>query len=632
MDAGKATISGVFNGSRLLEIPFYQRAYVWGEEQWERFLGDMEFVTASKRPYFLGSIILKQASSGNTWSEVSEVRTVIDGQQRLTTMVIFFKALCAKNGTNNLFERDFVLETGDVALRHGKYDRQDFEKVVSATGCEPLEGSSAIVLAYNYFLKNIDPEKVDRNTIKSNVQFVCIDLTEGEDEQQIFDTINSLGVRLTTAELLKNYFFNRENEQAFKECWEDVFEPTAEKREYWEQEIVTGRIKRTLVDLFFDAFLQILVQDKRRGVTTEDKLFYSRTSNLFQSYKDFIGRYCNGDKVEILDNMKAYAEAFESTFDPGYCDADIPSASGVERLNVLIFGLKNSTLIPYVLYVRKNAESSSEESKIYALLESYIVRRMLVQATTKNYNRLFTSLILNEVKDAEALREALEANDEATTYMPGDAEVRAAFEESCLYNLQSKGVLYLLESAIRPGMSSTALLGFNQYTLEHMMPKKWRNKWGALDDEAATRRDRKLLTLGNLAIITHSLNASIRDADWPTKKQGKGYKDGLALCAAGLATMAGALEKESWNEGDIADRAEWLAGRGWGSGARPYLRPISKMLAVSEPASMTDGTGSSKNVVRGDVSSVGASRGSPSARKNLITCSILCCRDSLSSP
>lgn len=559
MDAGKATISGVFNGSRLLEIPFYQRAYVWGEEQWERFLGDMEFVTASKRPYFLGSIILKQASSGNTWSEVSEVRTVIDGQQRLTTMVIFFKALCAKNGTNNLFERDFVLETGDVALRHGKYDRQDFEKVVSATGCEPLEGSSAIVLAYNYFLKNIDPEKVDRNTIKSNVQFVCIDLTEGEDEQQIFDTINSLGVRLTTAELLKNYFFNRENEQAFKECWEDVFEPTAEKREYWEQEIVTGRIKRTLVDLFFDAFLQILVQDKRRGVTTEDKLFYSRTSNLFQSYKDFIGRYCNGDKVEIISSMKAYAEAFESTFDPGYCDADIPSAPGVERLNVLIFGLKNSTLIPYVLYVRKNAESSSEESKIYALLESYIVRRTLVQATTKNYNRLFTSLILNEVKDAEALRKALEANDEATTYMPGDAEVRRAFKESCLYNLQSKGVLYLLESVIRPGMSSTALLGFNQYTLEHMMPKKWRNKWGALDDEAATRRDRKLLTLGNLAIITHSLNASIRDADWPTKKQGKGYKDGLALCAAGLATMAGALEKESWNEGDIADRAEWLA-------------------------------------------------------------------------
>ena len=559
MDAGKSTISGVFNGSRLLEIPFYQRAYVWGEEQWERFLGDMEFVTASKRPYFLGSIILKQESSGYTWSEVSEVRTVIDGQQRLTTMVIFFKALCAKIDANRLFERDFVLETGEVALRHGKYDRQDFEKVVNATGSEPVEGSSAIIGAYNYFLKNIDPEKVDRNTIKSNVQFVCIDLTEGEDEQQIFDTINSLGVRLTTAELLKNYFFNRENEQAFKDSWEDVFEPTAEKKSFWDQEVVTGRIKRTLIDLFFDAFLQIMVQDKARCVTAEDKLYYSRTSNLFQSYKDFISRYCDGGKDEVLNAMNAYAAVFESTFDPTCCDRNVPPAPSTERMNVLIFGLKNSTLIPYVLYVRKSVEAPDEQAKVFATLESYIVRRMLVRATTKNYNRLFTSLILNEVKDAEALRKALEANDEATTYMPGDAEVRSAFEESCLYNLQSKGVLYLLESAIRPGMSSTALLGFNQYTLEHMMPKKWRNKWGALDEEAATRRDRKLLTLGNLAIITHSLNASIRDADWTTKKQGKGYKDGLALCAAGLATMAGALEKESWGEDDIADRAEWLA-------------------------------------------------------------------------
>ena len=93
-------------------------------------------------------------------------------------------------------------------------------------------------------------------------------------------------------------------------------------------------------------------------------------------------------------------------------------------------------------------------------LESYIVRRMLVRATTKNYNRLFTSLILNEAKDAAALRTALAADAEATTYMPSDPEVRAAFGESCLYNLQSKGVLYLLESAIRPSMSSTALLGF----------------------------------------------------------------------------------------------------------------------------------------------------------------------------
>ena len=558
MDAGKATISGVFNGSRLLEIPFYQRAYVWGEEQWERFLSDMEFVTASKRPYFLESIILKQSSAGNTWSQVSEERVVIDGQQRLTTMILFFKALCMKLGAQNLFERDFVLETGDIALRHGRYDQEAFNAVTSSKVASPIDGSSNIVRAYNYFLTNIDVDRVDRNTIKSNVQFVCIDLTEGEDEQQIFDTINSLGVRLTTAELLKNYFFNRENEDAFAEGWENVFEPSSEKKAYWEQEIVTGRIKRTLIDLFFDAFLQILVQDKSHGVTTEDKLYYSRTSNLFQSYKDFISRYCNGDKGVVLEKMRPYAKVFESTFDPGYCDEAIPPTPCLERMNVLIFGLKNSTLIPYMLYIRKNVCSAIEESKIFAVLESYIVRRMLVQATTKNYNRLFTSLILNEVLEADNLRTFLEADGEATTYMPSDSEVHRAFFESRLYNLQSKGVLYLLESAIRPSMSSTALLGFNQYSLEHMMPKKWRNNWGMLDAEKASVRDKALLTLGNLAIITHSLNASIRDASWDVKKSGKNGKDGLALCTAGLVTMHNVLEKESWAESDIAERAEWL--------------------------------------------------------------------------
>lgn len=44
-----------------------------------------------------------------------------------------------------------------------------------------------------------------------------------------------------------------------------------------------------------------------------------------------------------------------------------------------------------------------------------------------------------------------------------------------------------------------------------------------------------------------------------SRSKGKGYKDGLALCAAGLATMDGVLEKESWGEEDIDERAEWLA-------------------------------------------------------------------------
>lgn len=128
------------------------------------------------------------------------------------------------------------------------------------------------------------------------------------------------------------------------------------------------------------------------------------------------------------------------------------------------------------------------------------------------------------------------------------------------FNLQSKGIIYLLESKIRSDNSSTALLGFNNYSLEHLMPKKWRNNWGACaTEDDAKKRDSLLLTLGNLAIIPQALNASIRDAAWNVKKAGKGQnKPGLLLCASGLYTLHDVLQKNDWNEHEIENRAEWL--------------------------------------------------------------------------
>jgi hypothetical protein len=92
------------------------------------------------------------------------------------------------------------------------------------------------------------------------------------------------------------------------------------------------------------------------------------------------------------------------------------------------------------------------------------------------------------------------------------------------------------------------------------MPKKWRNNWQpCVTEEDARKRDSLLLTLGNLAIITQSLNASIRDATWDVKKAGKGTnKPGLNLCAGGLATLHDALGKDEWDETEIRERASWL--------------------------------------------------------------------------
>ena len=106
MQAGRSTINDIFNQNKVLEIPFFQRAYVWNTDQWERFLEDMEMVSTNNKPYFLGSVILKQQLTKSTQS-VGDRRTVIDGQQRLTTLCIFFKVLSLKLKIKNLFHRLF---------------------------------------------------------------------------------------------------------------------------------------------------------------------------------------------------------------------------------------------------------------------------------------------------------------------------------------------------------------------------------------------------------------------------------------------------------------------------------------------------------------------------------------------
>ncbi len=563
MKAGEILINGIFNGSRLLEVPFYQRSYVWDEEQWDRFANDMEFVTKTKKPYFLGSIIFKSGKIPNTWDKFSDCKIVIDGQQRLTTLMIFFKVLCLKKNESRLFDRDFRLEDDTIVLRHGRNDVSAFEKVMNQEKVEEIENSkpvSQIISAFNYFVKHLDANRFDRNVIKQNVQFVCIDLLDGEDEQQVFDTINSLGVRLTTAELLKNYFYNKDNVAEYEANWVQIFEKDSDTRLYWEQELETGRIKRSLIDIFFDAYFQMFLQNKEYSITAEDKIVYSRLENLSKSYQDFINTYCGGDKKVILDSMAEYAKCFADNFKPEYCNMSIPAASGIERINIIMFGLKTTTLIPYILYVSKNVDNEEELNKIYAVLESYIMRRMVVHATTKNYNNLFTSLILNKVLDAETLKDRLNKNGDVTTYIPDNNELLNGFINSKLVNLQTKGILYLIEAGIRPSRSSTALLGFNSYSLEHLLPKKWRNNWDKcanVDEERL--RDSILLTLGNLAIIPQALNASIRDANWTVKKNGKGDSNpGLSLCAAGLATMHDVLQKDVWNEAEIEARANWL--------------------------------------------------------------------------
>lgn len=565
MEAGKRTIRDIFNRGRNLEIPFFQRAYVWDSPQWERFLEDMRSVSVTKRPYFLGSVILKQQETG---SNEDAVLTVIDGQQRLTTLNIFLKVLCLKSKSDSDFTETFKKQRDKkIILLHNHNDIESFNEIVNLEETKnftEISENDKILSAYDFFMKNITENDLENSLnffdILDNVLFVGIDLGYEEDEQQIFDTINSLGVSLTTAELLKNYFFNRDEIGLYNTYWKDIFEKDDETKIYWDKEITTGRIKRAFIDLFFYSYLQIKIQDKELKVNTEDKLEFTKVEHLFESYKKFIRNY-DLKKEDLLKEIKEYAIIFKNSFDYEIVEDELTDQYGIERINAIIFGLDTSTLIPYVLFILKNVQDETQRKELFMFIESYVMRRMVVKATTKNYNQLFSDrLISNKTLSKDDFLNYIKGKDNKVNFLPNNTELEKGFENSILINKQSAGIIYFIESMIRDrNKQATQLLGLKKYSLEHLMPKKWENNWSATaNKEEKDYRNFKLKTLGNLAIITQSLNAAIRDSDWTRKKKGKGEKQGLKHFSGGIETLAPYLNIEDWNEAEIEKRATYL--------------------------------------------------------------------------
>ncbi len=570
MDAGKRTISDIFNGNRKLIIPFFQRTYVWKEEQWSRLIEDMEYISKTGKDYFLGSIILKSHPTPSS-SSIGDIRTVIDGQQRLTTMAIFMKVLGLKSNQASVVERLFTLDDGSIAMQHSQSDSEAFNRVMNLTQLEDIEpGHSNILCAYKFFKEHVDENQLNIQRIRNKAQFVGIDLLPDEDEQQIFDTINSLGVKLTTGELLKNYFFSNESIAEYNQMWKPAFELDDETREFWEQDVTAGRIKRNNIEAFLSAYLQIRIQDPVFAVKSEDKVLFRRTEGLFNNYKVFLSDYVATSDMdeavrkqkifEFIYDLTQYSKIYRNCFNSDALLSEVGAVPSLERLNVIIYGLDGTTTIPYLMFIQKNVTDDSEKQKIYEYLESYLMRRLVCKTHNNNYSDLFTeNLIGQDIRTVDALKDYIEQKDpEASLAMPSNLMVRKAFHNEIMPNKRATGILYLLESKLRDSaMCSTAMLGFNSYSLEHLMPKKWRNNWGiAIDPE---NRDFTLQTLGNLAIITSSLNSAIRDADWDKKLDGTTSKGGLKKHAAGLVTMEAVLNSQDWDEDHISERADWLA-------------------------------------------------------------------------
>ena len=255
------------------------------------------------------------------------------------------------------------------------------------------------------------------------------------------------------------------------------------------------------------------------------------------------------NKDELMKDIFNAAQLFMQSFNPKCKFEAVSSEPGFERVNLMMFALDFTVMLPYVLYVKMYA-SPMEQPKIFDYIETFMMRRTIARLETRGYNGLFNDgLISNKILTADELKAYVD-KDKDTTY-------RAARKEDILYgieniiyiNRQALGFLYMLESRLRSDkLAATQLYGISNYSLEHLLPKKWRQYWAIPDDEeVAKQTDFALYTFGNLAIIPGALNTSISNAPWPVKLAGKGNKDGLLKHAKGLITLDEYLSLPEWN-------------------------------------------------------------------------------------
>lgn len=550
LSANKEKLQSFFQGSNQFIIPFFQRSYVWKIDNWSELWENIvevinESETNSNSEHFIGTIIVQQAQTEKLGSLIYNL---IDGQQRLTTICLLLKALHDASKDEAL--RNWILSLliyidsyGEKNLRiiHSKVDKEHFQKILLANDNNDslyipfitkfqtlnrkerdiyLDSMNKIDGAYLFFRVNIK-EQLHPDQIRTFVTILLeklpvihMALTKEDDVQHIFDTINSLGVRLTAAELLKNHLYSYPAVSSkYKEYWENVFEADEDSTEYWNKNRTSGRIIRTTIELFLYSYLII----KNENLIKIDTLFKEFKTYLKDKEND------SAALLEFAKELSEYGKLY-ATIPNGENLAEINFKEQDKRFLHVVQELDNTTVFPLVLYIYKNVKNIDERNKILNLLESYLVRRTACHLTTKNYNNLFIGLIKDLKKEGivtyEYIRTKLLSYNDDTNRFPTDEEFINAFHSTYLINQYSREILFCIALyQMDNEMQDNTKLSNYGFSLEHIMPKKWKNNWSLSRGYNEDYRNQKLLTLGNLTLVKGKLNSSMRDSNWKRKKE-----------------------------------------------------------------------------------------------------------------
>ena len=537
-------------------IPIYQRNYDWSEEQCKQLLEDIIEVGRSPKDeakvHFIGSIVYV-CNDEYTTDEIEQY-VIIDGQQKITTITLLLIALYhqAERLEDNrlaetIYEYYLINKNADddsykVKLKATENNERDLHYLLNKIPI-PDSAYSNIKNNYNFFAKHIteDNREIIYDGFK-RLLFVEIRLERGKDNaQKIFESLNSTGLDLSQADLIRNYILMG-------------LEPSEQTRlynQYWA--IIENNTKHEGVSYVSD-FIRDYLTIRMGDIPNKNKV-YSTFKKEFKL-----------DKLNELENMllslRTFSEIYKLFISPDYIeDRDIKDE--ISYIKYIEINVSYPFLLQVIDDYNKDIINKDILLRILRFVQSYACRRFIVDLPTNALNKIFMNLYRQiDKSDYEKSLYYYVLTRSGKVRMPSNNEIFNYLSDKDLYNAKSKMKLYILERLENfENKEKVAIIGNSDITIEHIFPQKPDLKWRTeiSENEYKLFSEKYIHTIGNLTLSGNNGalgNKSFQEKKYMNKDNGEqGYSYSRLWLNRSLNDI------DEWNISNYKRRTETLIAR-----------------------------------------------------------------------
>ncbi len=537
-------------------IPVYQRNYDWTLFQCKQLLQDIIETGKNDKTnaHFIGSIVYVH-DDVYTASGLTEL-TIIDGQQRLTTITLIYIALyrLAKVLDNQMMVNriqktylinEFAPEEEKLKLKPTENNKEALRHILNSTGEEEFKGYSKIVENFEYFRSAINAdnfEVVQRGL--SKLIFVDIALDRQKDNpQRIFESLNSTGLELSQADLIRNYILmglSRTNQdRIYKNFWEII-----------EKNAKDETLNKTRISEFIRDYLTLKNKEipNKGDVYTKFKEKYP-TSTI--------------DELElVLTELKSLVKYYNKLTNPKN-EPDKLIRTQLEYINRLEINVAFPLLMKVYEDYSNDIIDKTTFISVLSTVQSFTFRRFILGLPTNALNKIFMGLYDKVEFDNYlfSIQKSLLQRSGVQRF-PRNTETINALKEKDVYNIKPKNRTYLLERLENfQNNEPVAIEGNSDITIEHIFPQnpdpKWKIELGA--DEYNLIKENYLNTIGNLTLSGN--NGKLSNKPFLDKKvmNAEGKEQGYNFSRLWL--NRGLKEKTKWDKTEIEERANTISER-----------------------------------------------------------------------